>query len=179
MLSTGTNDNDMAGAEREADPQAEAMDTQTVNHGRNPVIRVLLPAAWCVAGGLVGVAVALVLGWSALPMVLAALIVAGLSWLARGIGPLVATTMLWLAVLASWGIALFEYCLQVPANRIGYHTLSGYQLKTLQEVITLSVFIVFAEFYLGEGLKPKHLVGFVFLGLAVWTIFQDLYGQAW
>jgi uncharacterized protein len=86
---------------------------------------------------------------------------------------------LWLAVLASWGIALFEYCLQVPANRIGYHTLSGYQLKTLQEVITLSVFIVFAEFYLGEGLKPKHLVGFVFLGLAVWAIFQDLYGQEW
>lgn len=56
---------------------------------------------------------------------------------------------LWLAVMASWGIAFFEYCLQVPANRIGYQAFSAYQLKTLQEIITLSVFIVFAEVYLG------------------------------
>ena len=86
---------------------------------------------------------------------------------------------LWLAVSASWGVALFEYCLQVPANRIGYQVFSAYQLKTLQEIITLSVFIVFAEVYLGEGLKPKHLAGFVLLGLAAWTIFQDLYGLEW
>ncbi|MEP7153536.1 MAG: DMT family protein [Nitrospira sp.] len=86
---------------------------------------------------------------------------------------------LWLAVMASWGIAFFEYCLQVPANRIGYQAFSAYQLKTLQEIITLSVFIVFAEVYLGEGLKPKHLAGFVLLALAAWTIFQDRYGLEW
>ncbi|MGZ8422242.1 MAG: DMT family protein [Nitrospira sp.] len=86
---------------------------------------------------------------------------------------------LWLAVMASWGIAFFEYCLQVPANRIGYQAFSAYQLKTLQETITLSVFIVFAEVYLGEGLKPKHLAGFVLLALAAWTIFQDRYGLEW
>jgi uncharacterized protein (DUF486 family) len=86
---------------------------------------------------------------------------------------------LWLAVLASWGIALFEYCFQVPANRIGYHTLSAYQLKTIQEVITLTVFIVFAEVYLGEGLKPKHLAGFALLALAAWSIFQNDYGVQW
>lgn len=86
---------------------------------------------------------------------------------------------LWMAVAASWGIAFFEYCLQVPANRIGYHAFSAYQLKTLQEVITLTVFILFAEIYLGEGLKPKHLAGFALLGLATWTIFQDLYGVKW
>lgn len=86
---------------------------------------------------------------------------------------------LWLAVLASWGVAFFEYCLQVPANRIGYQVFSAYQLKTLQEIITLSVFIVFAEMYLGEGLKPKHVAGFVLLALAAWTIFQDLYGSEW
>ncbi len=86
---------------------------------------------------------------------------------------------LWLAVLASWSVAFFEYCLQVPANRIGYHDLSAYQLKTLQEVITLTVFVVFAEVYLGEGLKPKHLAGFLFVALAIWTMFQDQYGLKW
>ena len=54
---------------------------------------------------------------------------------------------LWLAVSASWGVAFFEYCLQVPANRIGYQAFSAYQLKTLQEIVTLSVFILFAEMY--------------------------------
>jgi uncharacterized protein (DUF486 family) len=86
---------------------------------------------------------------------------------------------LWLAVVVSWSIALFEYCLQVPANRIGFQVFSAYQLKTLQEIITLVVFIVFAELYLGEGLKPKHVVGFVLLGCAAWTIFQDRYGLEW
>ena len=86
---------------------------------------------------------------------------------------------MWLAVAASWGVAFFEYCLQVPANRIGYQAFSVYQLKTLQEIITLTVFIVFAEVCLGEGLKPKHLAGFVLLGLAAWTIFQELYGSEW
>ena len=86
---------------------------------------------------------------------------------------------LWIAVLASWGIAFFEYCLQVPANRLGYSTLTGYQLKTVQEVITLTVFILFAHVYMGEGLKPKHVAGFVLLGLAAWTVFQDHYGLEW
>ena len=84
---------------------------------------------------------------------------------------------LWLAVIASWGIAFVEYCFQVPANRIGYHSLSAYQLKTIQEVITLTIFIVFAEVYLGEG--PKHMAGFILLALAAWTIFQNEYGLDW
>lgn len=86
---------------------------------------------------------------------------------------------LWLVILASWGIAFFEYCLQVPANRIGYSALTAYQLKTLQEVITLTVFILFAHAYMGEGLKPKHVAGFILLGLAAWTVFQDRYGLDW
>lgn len=86
---------------------------------------------------------------------------------------------MWLAVMASWGVAFFEYCLQVPANRIGYHMLSAYQLKTLQEIITLIVFIVFAGLYLGEGLKPKHLAGFLLLGMAAWIVFQEQYGLEW
>src|SRR5687767_242084 len=64
------------------------------------------------------------------------------------------------AVLASWGIALGEYCFQVPANRIGYGPFTGYQLKIIQEVITLTVFAVFAYFYLGESIKWNHLASF-------------------
>jgi uncharacterized protein (DUF486 family) len=89
------------------------------------------------------------------------------------------TVPLWLAVIASWSIAFLEYCFQIPANRLGYATLSAYQLKTIQEVITLSVFIVFAEVYLGEGFKPKHMAGFILLALAAWTIFQEDYGLEW
>lgn len=89
------------------------------------------------------------------------------------------TFPLWLAIMASWGIAFIEYCFQVPANRIGYQTLSVYQLKTIQEVITLTVFVAFAEVYLGEGLKPKHMAGFALLALAAWTIFQNEYGLDW
>ncbi|WP_447987419.1 DMT family protein [Nitrospira sp. Nam74] len=89
------------------------------------------------------------------------------------------TLPLWLAVIASWSIAFLEYCFQVPANRIGYPTLSAYQLKTIQEVITLTVFVVFAEVYLGEGLKPKHMAGFILLAIAAWTVFQDQYGVEW
>ena len=62
-----------------------------------------------------------------------------------------------IAALASWGLALFEYLLQVPANRIGYTTMSLPQLKILQEVITLSVFVPFAIFYLKEPLKLDYL----------------------
>src|SRR5215468_1929189 len=64
---------------------------------------------------------------------------------------------LWKAILVSWGIALFEYCLQVPANRIGYKSLSAYQLKIMQEAITLVIFMGFAAFWLGEGVQPKYV----------------------
>ena len=74
---------------------------------------------------------------------------------------------LWLAILVSWGIALAEYCFQVPANRIGYGHFSGYQLKIIQEVITLCVFVAFAWLYLGEKLRLNHLLAFLFLLAAV------------
>jgi uncharacterized protein len=63
-------------------------------------------------------------------------------------------------ILVSWGIAFFEYVLQVPANRIGHGTFSAAQLKTIQEVITLGVFVLFSVFYLGEAVRWTHLVGF-------------------
>lgn len=80
----------------------------------------------------------------------------------------------WLvAALASWGIALFEYLLQVPANRIGYTVLSVGQLKIIQEVITLTVFVPFALFYLKEPLKWDYLwAGLCLLG-AVYFMFRD------
>ena len=71
------------------------------------------------------------------------------------------------AALVSWGIALFEYLLQVTANRIGHTEMSVGQLKIIQEVITLSVFAVFAYFYLGEALKWNYVVSFVCLMFAV------------
>ncbi len=63
----------------------------------------------------------------------------------------------------SWGIAFFEYCLAVPANRIGHQVYSAAQLKTLQEIITLLVFGVFSVLYLGESLRWNHMVAFIFL----------------
>jgi len=77
-----------------------------------------------------------------------------------------------LAIAASWLIALPEYCLQVPANRLGYGELTGFQLKILQEIITLLVFIVFAWFYLGEGLRWNYAVSFLFNVIAVWFAFR-------
>ena len=71
--------------------------------------------------------------------------------------------VLWQVVLVSWGIAFFEYCLAVPANRIGHQVYSAAQLKTLQEIITLLVFGVFSVLYLGESLKWNHMVAFMFL----------------
>jgi uncharacterized protein (DUF486 family) len=62
------------------------------------------------------------------------------------------------AIVGSWGLAFFEYCAQVPANRIGYRVLSAYQLKIMQEAITLLAFVVFAAVWLGEGLRLKYLV---------------------
>jgi uncharacterized protein (DUF486 family) len=80
------------------------------------------------------------------------------------------------AALASWGIAFFEYMLQVPANRIGYGALSLGQLKILQEAITLSVFVPFAVFYMKEPLKLDYLwAGLCILG-AVFFIFRSKWG---
>jgi len=82
---------------------------------------------------------------------------------------------LWLVILASWGIAFFEYCFQVPANRIG-HSVEGFsaaQLKLMQEVITLAVFCVFSVMYLGESLKWNYLVAFSLVVLAVMFVFFD------
>lgn len=70
-------------------------------------------------------------------------------------------TPLFTAIVASWMIAFLEYCFQVPANRIGYGEFTAFQLKVIQEVITLSVFTVFAFFYLGEKLKWNYAVSFV------------------
>jgi uncharacterized protein (DUF486 family) len=77
------------------------------------------------------------------------------------------------AALASWGIALFEYLLQVPANRIGYTTLSLPQLKILQEVITLSVFVPFVVFYMRQPLKLDYLWAALCLVGAVYFIFRS------
>ena len=77
----------------------------------------------------------------------------------------------WKAILVSWGIALIEYCLAVPANRLGYVRFSGYQLKIIQEVVTITVFIVFATTFLKEKLAWNYLVAFVFLGVAAFFAF--------
>jgi hypothetical protein len=76
-------------------------------------------------------------------------------------------TPLILAILASWGIALLEYCFQVPANRFGYGQFTAFQLKIIQEVITLTVFVVFAWLYLGEQMKWNYAVSFLFIMGAV------------
>ena len=78
-----------------------------------------------------------------------------------------------LAILASWGIAFFEYCLMVPANRMGSAVYSPPQLKGMQEVITLLVFAGFSSWYLGQPLKWNHWAGFALIVVAAWLIFQD------
>ncbi|MEJ0000688.1 MAG: DMT family protein [Verrucomicrobiota bacterium] len=78
---------------------------------------------------------------------------------------------LWQVILISWGIAFFEYCFQVPANRIGFRQLDGYQLKILQEIITLVVFAIFAKFVLNEAMRWNHLAAFVCLGAAAFFAF--------
>ncbi len=80
---------------------------------------------------------------------------------------------LWLAIAASWGIAFFEYCLQVPANRIGHYEFTAAQLKTIQEVITLAVFCVFSVLYLKEPLKWNYFAGFALMVGAVFLIFKE------
>lgn len=76
------------------------------------------------------------------------------------------------AIIISWGIALMEYCLMIPANRIGYKSFNAFQLKILQEAITLCVFLVFAVFYLKEKWQWNYLLGFVLIFLAVLVVFK-------
>ena len=73
---------------------------------------------------------------------------------------------LWIVILVSWGIAFFEYCFQVPANRIGHEVYSAAQLKTIQEIITLVVFSGFSVWFLKEQFRWNYLVGFLFIVLA-------------
>ncbi len=85
-------------------------------------------------------------------------------------------SLIWV-ILISWGIALFEYSLQVPANRIGFKNYGGpfslVELKVIQEVVTLSVFVLFSVvFFKNETLKLNHFIGFCFLILAVYFIFK-------
>ena len=80
---------------------------------------------------------------------------------------------LMIAIAVSWGIALFEYCLQVPANRLGSAVYSAPQLKGMQEVITLLVFAGFSAWYLGQPLKWNHWAGFALIAVAAWLIFLD------
>ncbi len=79
---------------------------------------------------------------------------------------------LWIAVMASWGIAFVEYWLAVPANRIGYGTYTASELKVMQEVISITIFVGFAFFYLKEPLTLNHAAGFLLIGLGAYFIFN-------
>ncbi len=78
---------------------------------------------------------------------------------------------LWVVILVSWGIAFFEYCLQVPANRIGHKSLSVAHLKTIQEIITFVVFIAFSYFYLDEKITYTQMLGFAIICFGAFLIF--------
>jgi hypothetical protein len=87
---------------------------------------------------------------------------------------------LWAAILVSWAIAFVEYCFQVPANRVGHNAgLTGAHLKTIQEVITLAVFVVFAVLYLEEKLRWNMLVGFALIVLGALCVFEPWNREAW
>ena len=75
-------------------------------------------------------------------------------------------------IVISWLIAFFEYCIAVPANRIGSYEFNAFELKTIQEVVSLAVFVGFAVFYLKEELRWNYLVGFALIILAVFFIFK-------
>lgn len=79
---------------------------------------------------------------------------------------------MWLLIVVSWGIAFFEYCLAVPANRIGRAVYSTAELKTMQEVITLTVFIAFSIFYLGEKFTLNHMIGFALIAAGAAFVFK-------
>jgi len=80
---------------------------------------------------------------------------------------------LWKVIMVSWGIAFFEYCFQVPANRIGSYEFNPAQLKTIQEVITLTVFSIFSILYLGEKFKWNYGAGFAFITAGAFFIFHE------
>ena len=82
------------------------------------------------------------------------------------------STALWIVILASWGIAFFEYIFQVPANRIGHEFYSAAELKTMQEAIKITVFCIFSVFYLKEDLKLNYIVGFILIILAAFFVFK-------
>ena len=75
-------------------------------------------------------------------------------------------------ILVSWGIAFFEYCFQVPANRIGYQVYNAAELKTMQEVITFIVFSVFSVFYLGQAITVNHIIGFSLICAGAFFVFR-------
>ena len=75
-------------------------------------------------------------------------------------------------IIVSWGIAFFEYCFQVPANRVGSYELSAVQLKRIQEVITLIVFSVFSVLYLDDQIRWNYIVGSALIVAAVFVIFK-------
>jgi len=79
---------------------------------------------------------------------------------------------LWAVVLVAWGIAFVEYCFAVPANRWGHAVYSAAELKTMQEVITLVVFVAFSVFYLGEAIKWNHLAGFACIAMGAFFVFH-------
>jgi uncharacterized protein len=79
---------------------------------------------------------------------------------------------LWVVIPVSWGIAFFEYCLAVPANRWGISHYSAAELKTMQEVITFSVFIVFSVFYLGQNITLQHVLGFTLIIIGAAVVFR-------
>ena len=81
-------------------------------------------------------------------------------------------TALWTVIIVSLLIAFLEYCFQVPANRLGNEVYNVVQLKTIQEVITLSVFSIFSVLYLKEHFRWNYLIGFIFIVLAVFFIFK-------
>lgn len=83
---------------------------------------------------------------------------------------------LWMVVFASWGIALVEYWLAVPANRLGHRVYSAAELKTMQEVVTLVVFAVFSVVYLGERFTLSHGLGFALIALGAFVIFRNPFG---
>jgi len=80
---------------------------------------------------------------------------------------------LWLVVIASWGIAFFEYCMAVPANRIGAAVYSAAQLKAIQEVVTLSVFASFSILYLHQKVTVNHAIGFALIAAGAFFVFRS------
>ncbi|MBO5038146.1 MAG: DMT family protein [Alphaproteobacteria bacterium] len=79
---------------------------------------------------------------------------------------------LWIVILSSWLIAFFEYCFQVPANRIGHEFYTATQLKVMQEIITLTIFVFFSVWYLKEDFRWNYAVGFALILLAVFFVFK-------